>query len=265
MKSYKWNAKDYEKNSKVQQKWAMELIEKLQLKKTEDVLDLGCGNGKITAEIAELVDEGSVVGVDNSKSMINLAMEKYPQNKYSNLSFKLMDARSLAFEEHFDIVFSNAALHWIKNHKPVIEGIFKSLKHSGRILLQMGGQGNAAGILSLIEEVQIDLEWQPYFCNFNFPYGFFGIEEYKQLLLEGGFNIQRVELIPKDMEHDGNLGLEGWIRTTWLPYINQVPEDKRTKFIELITTKYIERHPIDSNGKVHVAMVRLEVEAEKRT
>ena len=265
MNKYNWNAKDYEKNSQTQQKWARELIEKLQLKGTENVLDLGCGDGKVTAEIARLVFNGSVIGVDNSTSMINLAMSKYPQNKYSNLSFKLMDARNLTFENQFDIIFSNAVLHWIKNHKLVIQGLYKSLKTFGKILLQMGGQGNANGILSLFNEIQLDTEWRPYFENFVFPYGFFGIAEYEQLLINSGFIKKRIELIPKDMKHNGKLELEGWIRTTWLPYIELVPEDKRDKFIRLISTKYIEKNPLDSDGMVHIAMVRLEVEAEKDT
>ncbi len=208
MNTYNWNAKDYEKNSLAQQKWARELIVKLRLKGTEDVLDLGCGDGKVTSEIARLVCNGSVVGVDNSTSMIDLATDKYPHSKYPNLSFKVMDASSLSFEERFDMVFSNAVLHWVKNHKPVVEGIYKSLKNGGKMLLQMGGKGNAGYILSVLEEVQSYSEWQPYFKNFEFPYGFFGTEEYEELLLDSGFNINRIELIPKDMEHIGKSGLE---------------------------------------------------------
>lgn len=263
MSTYNWNAEDYEKHSQAQQKWAMELIGKLSLQGSEDVLDLGCGDGKVTAEIARLVCDGSVIGVDSSRSMIGLAAGRYPSNSYSNLSFKLMDASHLSFKEYFDVVFSNAALHWVKNHKPVLNGIFKCLKSGGKILLQMGGKGNAREILSVLEEIQSHPEWQPYFSNFNFPYGFLGIEEYEKMLLASGFKITRVELVQKDMAHDGKQGLEGWIRTTWLPYIERVPKKKQDKFIKAISTKYIERMPLDSNSKVHVAMVRIEVEAEK--
>jgi trans-aconitate 2-methyltransferase len=263
MSTYNWNAKDYEENSHAQQKWAKELIEKLQLRGTEDVLDVGCGDGKVTAEIARLVCNGSVIGVDNSASMIALATDRYPRSKYPNLSFKVMDANSLAFEKPFDWVFSNAALHWVKNHKPVLEGLYKNLKSGGKILLQMGGKGNADRILAVIEEIQTDSEWQPYFSDFEFPYGFFGTEEYEKFLSDSGFVIKRAELIPKDMEHGGKAGLEGWIRTTWLPYTERVPEEKRDKFIEAISAKYLESSPMDPDGKVHVAMVRLEVEAEK--
>jgi len=263
MNTYNWNAKDYERNSQAQQIWARELIEKLDLTGTEDVLDLGCGDGKVTAEIAESLSAGSVIGVDNSASMIELAEKHYPSALYQNLSFKVMDACDLSFDGCFDVVFSNAALHWVKNHEPVVEGLYKSLKLGGKILLQMGGKGNASNILSVLEDIQSNSEWQPYFENFEFPYGFLGIDEYKKLLTDSGFNVKRIELIPKDMKHDGKSGLEGWIRTTWLPYTEQVPEGIRDQFIEAISLKYIEREPVDSNGIVHVSMVRLEVEAEK--
>ena len=264
MNAYNWNAREYEKYSQSQLLWARELIKKLNLKGTEDILDLGCGDGKITAEIASLVKNGSVTGVDNSESMITLATEKYAASHYPNLSFRLMDAGQLLFKECFDVVFSNAALHWVKNHQPLLEGIYNSLKSGGKILLQMGGKGNADFILSIFEDVQSHPEWQPYFSNFDFPYVFPETEEYAILLSEAGFSIQRVELISKDMEHAGASGLESWIRTTWLPYTERIPEEKRDVFIKAISAKYIENEPMDPDGIVHVTMVRLEVEAKKK-
>jgi len=265
MKKYNWNAKDYAKNSKPQQQWARELIAKLNLKGTEDILDLGCGDGKITAEMARDVPCGSAVGVDNSISMIKLASERYPIDEYPNLAFILMDASRLSFIELFDVAFSNAALHWVKNQKPLLNGLHRSLKLGGKILLQMGGKGNAEQILSLLEKLQSKKEWRPYFRGFEFPYRFFGAEEYTQLLKEAGFDVHRVELIPKDMEHEGQSGFEAWIRTVWHPYTERVPEEKRDMFIRALSKEYINQVPVDSTGKVHVAMVRLEVEAGKHS
>jgi len=127
----------------------------------------------------------------------------------------------------------------------------------------MGGKGNAKEVLTVLGELQKSEEWKPYFSDFEFPYGFYGIDEYYRLLGESGFSINRVELIPKDMEHDGCSGFEGWIRTTWLPYTERIPTEKRDRFITAISTEYIKRQPIDCRGKVHVAMVRIEIEAEK--
>jgi trans-aconitate 2-methyltransferase len=265
MNTYSWNAKDYERNSEAQQKWARELIAHLNLKGVEDILDLGCGDGKVTAEIARLVGDGTVVGVDNSRQMIELAQESYSQIKHPNLFFQVMDASDLSFEGCFDVVFSNAVLHWVKNHKPVIEGLYKSLRVGGNILLRMGGKSDAEGIISIMNNVKASNKWARYFTEFEFPFTFPGVDEYQELLKESGFSINRVELIPKDMTHDGKSGLEGWIRTTWLPYTGRIPEEQRDEFIEEVSAKYLDKVPLAADGKAHVAMVMIDVEAEKLT
>ncbi|MEJ2544020.1 MAG: methyltransferase domain-containing protein, partial [Calditrichaceae bacterium] len=119
--SYSWDAKDYEQQSANQQKWARELIEKLNLQGNEHILDIGCGDGKVTAEIAAKIADGKITGIDNSASMIKLAQTNFPKTQYPNLSFKIGDARSFAFSNQFDLVFSNAVLHWVIDHRPVLK------------------------------------------------------------------------------------------------------------------------------------------------
>lgn len=263
MSSYHWNAEDYRQNSAAQQQWARELIAKLALAGVEDVLDLGCGDGKVTAEIAGRLPQGRVIGIDNSAAMIALANRQYPAGRYPNMVFKLMDARELVFSGQFDAVFSNAVLHWIKDHRPVLEGVFKGLKPGGKILLQMGAKDGVSLFISAVDQVRLSPEWQDYFADFEFPYGFMGVEDYEALLPAAGFQIERVELINKDAVHANREKFKGWIRTTWLPYTERLPEDKKEPFIELIAAKYLELKPMDSEGHVHVPMVRLEVEAKK--
>jgi trans-aconitate methyltransferase len=176
-----------------------------------------------------------------------------------------MDASDLSFEGCFDVAFSNAALHWVKNHQPVVEGLYKSLRVGGKILLRMGGKGDAEGILSTMNDVRASNEWAQYFTEFEFPFTFLGVDDYQVLLKDAGFSIKRVELIPKDMTHDGKSGLEGWIRTTWLPYTERIPKEKREAFIEEVCAKYLDKVPLAADGKAHVAMVMIEVEAEKIT
>ena len=265
MNKYDWNAGDYAKYSTGQQEWARELIAKLHLQGCENILDLGCGDGKVTAEIAAAVPNGSVLGVDNSRSMIELAQKKYPADKFPNLTFQPADARNLPFKRQFEIVFSNATLHWIRNHGPILDGIYKSLLPAGRILLQMGGRGNAAAIISVLNDVKNSARWDPYFSDFEFPYGFHDAGDYKIWLKQVGFHSVRAELIPKDMIHAGPVELIGWIRTTWLPYTQRIPEIQREEFIEELVDKYIQKSSPVENGKIHVQMIRLEVEATKST
>lgn len=129
----------------------MELILKLQLKGNERVLDIGCGEGKVTAEIAKRLPTGSVLGIDSSEEQIRFARKNFPSERFSNFAFETMGARKLRFNDKFDVVFSNATLHWINDHLAVLKGIKKSLKPSGKVLLQMGGRGNAAKILEVLE------------------------------------------------------------------------------------------------------------------
>jgi trans-aconitate methyltransferase len=237
-------------------------MQKLDLKGSERVLDIGCGDGKVTAELASHLPAGFVLGVDNSKEMIRLARERYA-GRDSHLQFKVADARRLPFENEFDLVFSNAALHWVIDHSPVLEGIQRALRRPGRALLQMGGHGNAAGILSVLEELMSVQRWAAYFRNFRFPYGFYTPQQYTRWLQGANLDARRVELIPKRMLHQGAEGLAAWIRSTWLPFTQRVPEPQREAFIEELVARYIQDHPPDDRDRIEVAMVRLEVEAAK--
>lgn len=263
MTRYNWNAEDYKQNSAAQLLWAQELIDKLALNGSESILDLGCGDGKVTAAIAGLLPSGSILGIDNSNAMIRLASQQFPIHRYPNLTFALMDARALIFDNRFDIVFSNAVLHWIKDHRPVLKGLFKSLKLGGKILLQMGAKDGVQEYLAVLNKILATPEWQAHFIDFEFPYGFMGTDDYEVMLSEAGFRTKRLELIAKDAIHENKERFKGWIRTTWLPYTERVPPEKRELFIERIASKYLEQFPQDNDGHVHVPMVRLEVEAEK--
>jgi trans-aconitate 2-methyltransferase len=262
-KKYDWDAKDYQVNSQNQFFWAKELLTKLKLSGDETVLDIGCGEGKITEELAMIVPKGRVIGIDSSKQMIQQAKSNFTSKQQSNLRFKLMDAQKLTFQEEFDVAFSNAALHWILNQKRVLAGVKRSLKPGGRLLFQMAGKGNAKAILDILAELLSSPYWRPYFENFTFPYAFLSPEEYKILLSEAGLTVVRAESIPKDMKFDNAAGLAGWIRTTWLPYTQRLPQQQQTKFIDEIAQTYLQLNPPDAKGITHLGMVRLEVEAKK--
>src|SRR5580693_7647130 len=131
----KWNAAAYAANSTVQQSWARELIAKLKLRGDEQVLDIGCGDGKVTAEIARAVPHGRVLGVDASPEMIAFAKKTFPPSKISNLKFEVCDARKIKSPAgSFDFVFSNAALHWVDDHEAVLKGAAAVLKPGGRLV-----------------------------------------------------------------------------------------------------------------------------------
>ena len=257
-----WDASDYVAHSAAQQVWARELIHKLRLRGGEDVLDIGCGDGRATALIAERLPEGSVLGVDSSPSMIAKAREQFPPDGHANLSFREMDATRLALPCVFDVAFSSAALHWMSDHEAVLRGVRAGLRPGGRLLFQMGGRGNVAEAQAVVAEVAARPRWRGRFKGFAPPHHFFGPEEYEAWLPAAGFAVTRLELFPRDMPHAGRAALLGWLRTTWFPYTDCLPAESRDAFIDEVATAYGAAHPPDESGVYHVRLVRLEVEAQ---
>jgi trans-aconitate 2-methyltransferase len=256
-----WDASDYAKNSTAQATWARELIAKLNLQGEESILDVGCGDGKITAELAQSVPQGHVLGIDGSHNMIDYAQTQY--STLPNLQFVQMDARQIVVDRPCDLVFSNAALHWVDDQPAFLKGAYQALKPSGQLVFSCGGRGNAAEFIAVFQQLQQQLPWQPYLANFQSPTYFHDDQDYLRWLLEAGFQPLSVALVPRDMPHEGKSGLAGWIRTTGTPYTHQMPEEDRDRFIDAFANAYLARYPLDSNGYSHVKMVRLEVEAIK--
>lgn len=259
----KWDPEAYEKSSSAQEKWANEILSRLDLKGNESILDIGCGDGRITARMAAQVRDGAVTGIDASREMISFAKKKFPKSSFPKLEFRWGDATSLNYENEFDLITSFACLHWILDHRPVLDGIRAGLRPGGRTFLQFGGRGNAADILRALNEVISEERWSRNFREFRFPYGFFGPEEYRAWVEEAGLRANRVDLVNKDMIQKGRDGLASWMSTTWMPYLERVREDQRQDLINEVVELYIQAHPLDENGLVHVGMVRLEVEVEK--
>jgi len=262
---HRWDAADYAKNSSQQALWARELIERIPWRGDAHVLDVGCGDGKITVELAQRVPEGRVMGIDVSAEMVRFATERFPAAQYPNVAFRQMDAAQINLPERFDIVFSNAALHWVRDHRAFLLGAARVMKPGGRMFTSCGGRGNAQAVRQTMLDVIARPRWREFFKDErDQTYWFFDHADYEPWLAEAGLTPLRVELVPKDMIHFGAQGLAGWFRTTWLPHTQRVPEAQREEFVSEVVGEYIRRYPIDEKGNVHVQMVRLEVEARKR-
>jgi len=259
----RWNAADYAANSAVQQAWGRELIARLDLRGHEHVLDVGCGDGKVSAEIAHAVPHGAVVGIDASPQMIKFARAAFPLGKSPNLKFRVMDARRTRFEHKFDLVFSNAALHWVDDHQAFLRRAAACLRPGGQLVISCGGRGNAHDVFVALRPEMRLKRWREFFRRIPKPYFFYSPADYEKWLPQFGFKTIGIRLVPKDAVYAGRDKFAAWLRTTWLPYVQRVPEDLREDFIAAVTDRYLAKHPPDAGGRVHVRMVRLEIEAER--
>ncbi|HLO48863.1 MAG TPA: methyltransferase domain-containing protein [Kamptonema sp.] len=260
---FTWNPQDYAKNSSAQLSWAREQITKLNLSGSESILDVGCGDGKITAELSRLLQNGYILGIDSSSEMISFAQSTFPQQEFPNLQFACMDARNIAVNREFDLVFSNAALHWLDDHLSFLRSANRVMRKKGRLFTSCGGKGNASDVIRVLNLMLKQKAWADYFKDFQTPWHFYDIPEYNDWLQQAGFEVVNIDLVPKDTLHSGKEGLAAWIRTTAMPYTNCVEESKRQLFIEEFVNLYLSDYPIDENGNSHVNMVRLEVNAIK--
>jgi len=258
-----WNAADYAANSAVQLHWAREIIARLHLRGDEHILDIGCGDGKITAELARAVPQGLVVGTDASAEMIRFARKTFPAAQFPHLKFQIADARKILFTARFDLVFSNAALHWVDDHEAILHGAAAVLKPGGRLAVSCGGKGNAHDVFLALRPEMRRKRWCLFFRKMPLPYFFYAPGDYEKWLPTAGFKIQHLQLSPKDAHYAGAEGFATWLRTTWLPFIQRVPENLREEFIAAVTQRYLATHPPDAAGEIRVRMVRLEIEAVK--
>lgn len=248
-----WDAELYESKHAFVWRHGASLIDILSPQKEERILDLGCGTGHLTNKIA---DAGAVViGIDNAPTMIAQANKNYP-----SWQFIVADGANFYFDEPFDAVFSNAALHWMKNSKPVIKCIWQALKSGGRFVAEFGGQRNIQTIVTAINSV-IEASGYPIEEELN-PWYFPSIGEYATLLEQQGFCVSYSTLFDRPTPLDGNeQGIHNWIQMFGNSFLSVVPPDQRSKVIQKIEHKL--RSKLYQDGTWFADYRRIRVRAEK--
>jgi trans-aconitate 2-methyltransferase len=258
-----WDPRDYECHSAAQESWARDCLGRLRLRGDEQILDIGCGDGRVSADLAELVPAGAVLAIDASPEMIAHACEKHLTVEGANLDFAVADATDLACEDRFDLVVSFNCLHWVRDQAAMLAGVVRALVPGGRTFLHFAGQGNVAGMVSVVGEVAARDAWRPALADLPFPWCFPDADSYRALVEAAGLVPERVELLERQMAHQDATALAGWLRTTWLPYLDRLPADRREAFVDDVVGAYVAVRPTDEQGLVWVDAVRLEVEARR--
>lgn len=235
--AHEFDGEKYEKASSFQKEWGAKLIAELALKGDESVLDLGCGDGGLTAQLAELVPNGEVVGLDASEGMIVAARMK----ERENLSFRRLDIDDLDYVDRFDVVFSNASLHWVKDHKRLLENIGRSLREGGRVRLNFAGDGNCPHLIAVLREAMALERFAAYFSGFEWPWYMPALDEYKASAKSSGLNDVRVWGEKGDLYFDDVEAMIRWLDQPCLvPFLACIPEKDKEPFRSYVVRRMIE-------------------------
>jgi trans-aconitate 2-methyltransferase len=254
-----WNAPEYARLSGLQAAMAEEALALLQLKGNERILDIGCGNGKITAEIAARVPQGSVLGVDASADMIAFAASH--SDGVRNLQYLIADVRHLPFQHEFELIVSFNALHWIPEQGEALDSIRSAMKspgvaqsgvaESGMAQLRLVPRGERKSLEDVIEETRLSPRWIRYFESFHDPYLHLTPEQYAALAEQHGLHVLRMHTEAKAWDFQSRSAFLAFSSVTMVEWTQHLPEPERTAFITDALDHY-QRVAADAPGEEHL-------------
>src|SRR5918999_5568174 len=207
-----WDPATYARDARFVAALGQPLLQLLAPKNGEIIMDLGCGDGALTETIAQAV---TVVGTDASFAQARAAKER-------GLSIVVVDGHHLCFKRRFDAVFTNAALHWMKQPEEVARGVWQCLRTAGRFVGEFGGKGNVETIRSALHRALRRRGIDPLAID---PWYYPSPEDFSKLLVNEGFTVRTVELIPRPTKLPGEL--LNWLEIFAQPFINAVEKDHR--------------------------------------
>ncbi len=252
-----WEGQNYSKNSVSQKASADDFITRAGFHGINSILDVGCGDGKITAEMARSIPHGFVMGIDISPSMIEAANRSFPDQK--NLIFRNQDASALNLDLKFDLVTSFTVLHWVLEQSQALKCFAKVLNPEGKLWIQMPA-GLSKVLQQSLNETIANNRWKKFFVDFSPPWRFFQIDEYDAFLLNANFIPNRIDVSLKDESFPSRMVFHNFLQQ-WLPHLRPLSNLLKPIFLSEVLDKYLSILPADKEGKVSFSIDRLEVEA----
>ncbi|QJD96905.1 methyltransferase domain-containing protein [Mucilaginibacter robiniae] len=224
----KWNAELYDDKHAFVFQFGENVLELLNAKPGERILDIGCGTGYLTQQIQSQGAE--VQGTDYSPEMIAQAKANYP-----NVDFAVTDASNFKVDEPFNAIFSNAALHWIHNQDGLMQSVYQALKPGGRFVAEMGGKGNVQQLITATQQV---LQQHGYAEQVKTQIWYFpSLGEYTSRLEQHGFRVTfAAHFDRKTPLQDGNQGVAKWIKMFGSQYFSGIPEQEQQQMLQEITS-----------------------------
>jgi trans-aconitate methyltransferase len=244
-----WDPDRYERNARFVTDLGEPVVQLLAPQPGERILDLGCGDGVLTERLAKLGCQ--MTGVDASEEFVAAARAR-------GLDAQVVDGHQLGFENEFDAVFSNAALHWMRRPDEVIAGVWLALKPGGRFVGELGGAGCVAQIAGAMERALTRRGTDGPARN---PWYFPTAEEYRSRLEKGGFAVSYAELIPRPTPLPGDV--TGWLETFGESFIFALPEDQRADYLAEVREE-LRPKLCDAAGQWTADYIRLRFAAQRR-
>lgn len=254
-----WDGRDYERHSPHQREWGNSLIGELRLRGDERILDLGCGDGSLTRKLADLVPRGSVLGIDAAPEMLEAARAKCGPN----MRLQQLDINALAFEAEFDVVFSNASLHWVHDHAVLLRNIHRALRPGGIVRVQFGCDGNCPNLLACLRRQMAIPPFPEAFAGFRWPWYFPALPAYKDVLRRSAFAQWRAWIENKDQRFPSAEAIVGWIDNPCLiPFVQALPAGLRKRFRDGVVEAMLVRTRQPDGSHIE-PFVRMNVRARK--
>ncbi len=251
---------DHKKKSKTQYKAAKALLQYVDIPKNARILDVGCGDGKITALLASQIPDGQVIGVDISDKILKYARDDF-EDRYWNLSFIRGDAEELPYYNEFDAVVSFTALLWVANHEKALASMARSLK-VGRCFINAMPCDLPKEFKDATHEVMEMEAWKPYFQNLNTESNWLDLETYAGMLKKAELEPIRIVATMRNEFCEGKVGLQRYVKQ-WFTYLRNLREEEGEAFLDHVTTRYLEISGQKKNEKISFGMQYLEAIARK--
>jgi trans-aconitate 2-methyltransferase len=256
---FEFDGDKYKKASTHQKEWGNKIISELNLIGDENILDLGCGDGVLTKHLSDLVPKGYVLGIDSSQGMINTAKEI----KCANLSFQQLNINDINFVDKFNIIFSNATLHWVLDHKLLLANSYKALKQNGIIRFNFAGDGNCSTFFAVIKEAMSLNEFKDNFKRFQCPWYMPTINEYKKLVDSCDFNNIEIWEENADRFFPTKDEMIKWIdQPSIVPFLRLVDEKQKEKFRNIVIEEMTKKTE-QTDGRCFETFRRINVYAKK--
>lgn len=235
--------------------FAQETIKEIDIKPTNKILDIGCGDGRITLDLAKMVPQGRIVGTDLSDEMVAFAKKKYLSSDRNNLEFMVMDAEKNTFTHQFDMAISFFCLQWVRNQLSVLKGIKNALVPGGKVVLTLPLISDAERVIGTIA---LSEKWGSYFTNFENPRIDFEPRAYAKWLEDAGLEKEALKEKVLSYEFGSQRDAELFLKAC-MPHVKKLPESKQDEFLADVVTSSLKDH--SAKNKLYFSLNMLVVSA----